>query len=221
VNKKIFIQAYIDIESKTFNKSDKVKKFEQLFNDYQDYKDEFSWNEIIELTDYLTKQNITIQQPLFRNLIYPILSGQVSENNLQAIKTLLRLEKQLLSYQGYSKDTKYLSSILLAKGMSIDPDDRELLEISEKIKRDYLHNTNHEIPSGVLFETNGATLNECDELINEVNNYEIICSKLRRNKSDLISKCKYFYQAYKDYLQDYKSYNGFADFLTKKSEKQG
>ena len=221
MNKKKFIQAYIDIESKTFNKSEKVKKFEQLFNDYQDYKDKFCWNEIIEMTDYLTKQNITIQQPLFRNLIYPILSGQVIENNLQAIKALLRLEKQLSSYQGYSKDTKYLSSILLAKGMSIDPDDLELLEFSEKIKREYLHYTLHEMPSGILFETNGATLYECDELINEVHNYEIICSKLGRNESNLISKCKYFYQAYKDYLQDYKSNYGFAEFLTKKGEKQG
>ena len=215
MDKETFLQNYIDIETKSFIKTNKNRKLDELFNDHEIYKVKFTSTEVLEIIDYLTTKDITIRQPLYKNLIYPILSDQVEQNDVNAIKGLIRLDQHLVSYQGYTKDTKYSSWTLLEKGLSISPYDRELLEFSEKTTRNYLSYTLHELPTGVLYGTNGASIEECEELINEVEKYEIVCNKLDRDEKELIQECKYYYQAYKDYLLVYKKFKGFADYLDK------
>ena len=215
MDKETFLQTYIDIETKSFIKTDKNKKLDQLFNDQEICKAKFTSTDILNIIDYLTTKDITIRQPLYKNLIYPILSDQVEQNDVNAIKGLLRLDQHLISYQGYTKDTKFSSWTLLEKGLKISPDDRELLEFSERTTRNYLSYTLHELPTGVLYGTNGASIEECKELIIEVEKYEKVCKKLDRDEKELIQECKFYYQAYKDYLLVYKNFKGFADYLDK------
>jgi hypothetical protein len=208
VDKETFLQNYIDIETKTFIKTDKNKKLEELFKDNEIYKAKLTSTDILEIIDYLTTKDITIRQPLYKHLIYP-----------NAIKGLLRLDQHLVSYQGYTKDTKYSSWALLEKGLNLSPDDRELLELSESKTRNYLTYTLHEMPTGVLYGANGASIEECDELIQEVEKYEIVCNKLQRDESELIEECKFYYSAYKAYLSVYKNYKNFDDYLDKETER--
>ena len=161
MDKETFLQKYVDIETQNPLKEIKNKKLDELFNDFEIYKAKLNSIDIIGIIDYLTINNIIIRQQLFGHLIYPILSEQVEQNDISAIKGLLRLDQHLLSYRGYTKDAKYSSWILLEKGLSISPDDRELLELSERTTRNYLIYTLHELPSGVLYGTNGATIKEC------------------------------------------------------------
>jgi hypothetical protein len=219
VDKETFLQTYIDIETKTFIKADKNKKLDYLFKDHEIYKANLTSTDMLEIIDCLTTKDITIRQPLYKHLIYPILSDQVEQNNVNAIKGLLKLDQHLVSYQGYTKDTKYSSWTLLEKGLSISPDDRELLELSEKTTKNYLDYTLHELPIGVLYGANGATIEECDELIKEVEKYEILCNKLQRDESELIEECKFYYPAYKDYLSVYKNYKNFDDYLDKEYDR--
>ena len=115
----------------------------------------------------------------------------------------------------------YISMIetLLEKGLRISPNDKELLEISEKWTRNYLNYTLHELPTGVLYGANGATIEECKELIEEVAKYEIVCNKLQRDESELIEECKFYYPAYKAYLSVYKNYKNFDDYLDKECDR--
>ncbi|MCF1716850.1 hypothetical protein L0U88_19565 [Flavihumibacter sp. RY-1] len=219
MDKERFLQTYIDIETKTFIKADKNKKLDNLFKDKEIYKIKLTSTDILEIIDCLTIKDIRIRQPLFKHLIYPILSDQVEQNNVNAIKGLLKLDQHLVSYQGYTKDNTYSSWTLLEKGLSISPDDRELLELSEKATRDYLNYTLHELPTGVLYGANGATFEECEELIQEVEKYEILCDKLQRNESELIQECKFYYPAYKTYLSVYKNYKNFDDYLDKECDR--
>ncbi len=216
MNKETFLQRYIDIETKIFIKSDKNKKIEDLFNGGGiDVNANFSLADILYMLSELIAKEIIIRQPLYGKLIYPILSDHVEQNNVEAIKALLRLDQHLISYQGYSKDTKYSSWALLEKGLSISPNDKELLELSERKTRDYLDYTLHELPIGVLYGDNGATIEECEELIKEVEKYDMLCSKLDRNESELIMQCRYYYSTYKAYLSVFKSYKNFEDYLGK------
>jgi hypothetical protein len=216
VNKETFLNRYIEIETKTFIKKDKNKKFDDLFNDNEFFRYELTTADILEIIDYLTTHDIKIRQPLYKNLIYPILSEQVEQNNVIAIKGLLRLDQNLISYLGNTKDNKYSSSNLLEKGLNLSPDDRELLEYSERKTRNYLSYTLHELPIGVLFEQNGASIGECEILIKEVEAYEKVCKKLDRDEKELIQECKFYYPAYRDYISVYKNYKNFADYLDKK-----
>ena len=131
----------------------------------------------------------------------------------------MKLDQHLISYQGYTKDTKYSSWTLLEKGLSISPEDIELLELSEKVTRNYLCYTLHELPIGVLYGANGATIQECEELIQEVEKYEIVCNKLQRDENKLIEECKFYYPAYKAYLSVYKNYKNFDDYLDKECDR--
>ena len=216
MNKETFLNRYIEIETKTFIKKDKNKKFDDLFNDNEFFRYELTTADILEIIDYLTTHDIKIRQPLYKNLIYPILSEQVEQNNVIAIKGLLRLDQNLISYLGNTKDNKYSSSNLLEKGLNLSPDDRELLEYSERKTRNYLSYTLHELPIGVLFEQNGASIGECEILIKEVEAYEKVCKKLDRDEKELIQECKFYYPAYRDYISVYKNYKNFADYLDKK-----
>jgi len=218
VDKETFIQTYIEIETKTFIKAEKNKKLDDLLKEYKIYKQEFTSSDILKIIDCLTKNDITIRQPLYKHLIYPILSAQVEQNNVDAIKGLLNLDQHLL-HQDYTKDTKYSSWTLLEKGLSISPDDRELLDLSEKKTKNYLEYTLHELPLGVLYGVNGATIEECKELIEEVEKYEVLCDKLQRDESALIEECKFYYTAYNAYLSVYKNYKNFEDYLDKECER--
>ena len=79
MDKETLLQDYINIETKTFVKTDKNKKLDKLFNDYEIYKDKLNSTDILEIIDYLTTKDITIRQPLYKHLIYPILSNQVEK----------------------------------------------------------------------------------------------------------------------------------------------
>jgi hypothetical protein len=74
------------------------------------------------------------------------------------------------------------------------------------------------LPTGVLYGINGATIEECTELIKEVEKYEALCNKLQLDKRELIQECKYYYPAYKNYLSVYKNYKNFEDYLVKECE---
>jgi len=91
------------------------------------------------------------------------------------------------------------------------------MEIEEKQRR-YFEYTLHEIPYGVLYNQNGATSEECSKLLNELKSYEILCEEFKINRIELIEKCRFYYNAYKEYLCVSKEYHGFSDYLDRVSK---
>ena len=83
----------------------------------------------------------------------------------------------------------------------------------EEIQRRYFEYTLHEIPYGVLYSQNGATSEECIKLLDELKNYELLCARLKINRMKLIEKCRFYYNAYKDYLYVCEEYSDFSDYL--------
>ncbi len=175
----------------------------------------FSLLEILETINFLNENKIQIRLPLFYNIIYPVLSDNVEKDNIDAIKALIGLEQQLINLQEYNKDYRYTAWELINKGLLINPEDQQLLELSEKKIRDYINYTLHELPIGVLYGINGASIEECEELIKQTTEYEEVCRKLNINRQELINKCRYYYPAYKNYLTVRKDYNEFSDYIEK------
>jgi hypothetical protein len=67
MDKETFLQNYIDIETKVFAKTDRNKKLDGLFKTLENYKNQLTSNEILEIIDYLIIEDITIRQPLYNN----------------------------------------------------------------------------------------------------------------------------------------------------------
>lgn len=215
MDKENLLQHYIEIETKTFVKADKNKKLEIFFKDNETALTKLTYTDTIAIIEELQSKKITIRQPLYKHLIYPILSSQVAQNNVAAIKGLLKLDEHLLSYQAYSHDATYSWATLLEQGLTIAPNDTELLKLSEQTIRNYLNYTLHEIPIGVLFGQDGATIAECDVLIEKVVEFENLCNQLELDEKELIENCKFYYTAYKAYLAVYPNYQNFEDYLNK------
>jgi hypothetical protein len=215
MEKEKFLNTYIEIETKTFVKADKNKKLEAFFKENETDLTKLTCQDIVAIIDVLQSKNIIIRQPLYKHLIYPILLEQVAKNNLDAIKGLLKLDGQLTSYQAYSHDIKYTWAMLLEQGLTIAPNDTDLLKLSEQTTRNYLNYTLHEIPIGVLYGQDGATIAECDELLEKVSQYENLCNQLQLDEKELIENYKLYYTAYKAYLTVYPNYQNFEDYLNK------
>lgn len=215
MEKEKFLNTYIEIETKTFVKADKNKKLEAFFKENETDLTKLTCQDIVAIIDVLQSKNITIRQPLYKHLIYPILLAQVAQNNIDAIKGLLKLDEQLTSYQANSHDTRYTWAKLLEQGLTIAPNDTDLLKLSEQTTRNYLNYTLHEIPIGVLYGQDGATIAECDELLEKVSQYENLCNQLQLDEKELIENCKFYYPAYKAYLAVYTNYQNFEDYLNK------
>ena len=213
MDKENLLQAYIDIETKTYVRSDKNLKLKDLIDSIEVNERALTLADILYIVNSLLNSNSTIRHPFFLRVIYPVLSKGVEDNNMEAIKQLIKLFDYYGNFQNLTNDNKYTIWSLLTKGLQLSPFDKELLTIYESRQEDYFDYTLHELPSGVLYGSNGATIEQCDELLSDLADYEEVCRKLNLDRQELISNCKLYYNSYKSYLTVYKNYNGFADYL--------
>ncbi|MGN6399124.1 MAG: hypothetical protein ACTHMD_01645 [Flavisolibacter sp.] len=219
MDKEKLLRTYTDIETNTFARADKTQKLKSFIAEVKAANLQLSMTDIADITNYLTQQNITIRQPFFLNVFYPVLTRAIDDNNVDAIKLLIRLFQYYGNYQNLTSDNKFTSWTLLIKGLQLAPNDIELLNLYEGKQRDYFEYTLHELPAGVLYGSDAATTEQCKELLDDLAKYEDVCKKLQLDRQELVDKCKFYYSAYKEYLTIYKNYHGFADFLKLYKEK--
>jgi hypothetical protein len=217
---KELITRYINIETKYPLKTERKRKLDELLKDLHASKLNFSLEEIQEVISKLLSNNATIRMPLFSQVIYPVLNQGIENKEVKAIKLLLSLTQQLYQYQSFTKQDTHSSASLIQQGLQSDPNDKELLSLQESRTKEYLLYTLHELPTGVLYGQNSASIPECNELLEYVAEYEYYCHKLKLNRSDLIRECKFYYSAYKDYLIDILLHKNFKDYLTKNRRRE-
>ena len=208
-----FLNRYVDIETKCFIKKEKNIQLEKLIAETLQENGLNTFEEVSNATNHLIDKGVKIRQPFFSKLIYPVSSNQVDLDNIDAIKLMLKLLNMLLGLQELTNSHKYSYSHLIEKGLSLQPNDKELLENRELTLRNYINYSIHEIPIGVLYDNNGASIENCDELMNTLKEYDIICRKLKVDNSELTNEAEFYYKAYKNYLQVNKQYNNFEHYL--------
>ncbi|NML64751.1 hypothetical protein HHL22_05980 [Hymenobacter sp. RP-2-7] len=219
MNYKELITRYSDSETKYPLKAERNKKLDELLRDLHIGKSNFTLQEIEEVITKLLSKKLTIRMPLFAQILYPVISQGIKNKEVKAIKLFLSLIQQVYQYQNFTKEHIYDSNSLIQQGLQIDPSDKELLTLQESNIRSYLLYTLHELPIGVLYGQNGASIQECSELLEYLVEYRQLCNKLQLDNSDLINKCKFYYSSYKYYLTNRPLYTDFNDYLAKHSRK--
>jgi hypothetical protein len=174
-----------------------------------------SLEDTVDIVNHLIQNKIVIRFQLFRQILYPILTHEIDKDNIEAIKSLIKLLEYYGNYQNLIDDNKYSVWKILDKGLQLSPNDTELLKVYQYKQKDYFEYTLHELPAGVLFGADGATIEQCEELLNDLTRYEEVCSKLSIDPIVLVDECRFYYLHYKNYLTIYKDYIGFADYLDK------
>ncbi|MCW1921830.1 hypothetical protein OKA05_04655 [Luteolibacter arcticus] len=73
----------------------------------------------------------------------------------------------------------------------------------------------HELPLGVLYGHDGATIEECGELLEELEGYERLADQVgHEGDRDLISKARFHIPAYRQYLEEHDRYTTYAQYLS-------
>lgn len=167
-----------------------------------------------EVMSYLAfaeaQRNIKISIPFWRKVVFPAFDQEIFENhNIEPMKYILRnrMANAFLEFKNdYSLD-------LLELALKYGPDDYELLTLKWEYGKNYFPYTIHEVPSGVLYGSNGASIEQTKILLSDLDEYEAICNKLGHDDSKLIGECRFYYRKWIEYLSDREANKCFAEML--------
>lgn len=208
MDKEILLKRYIEIDSNAHSKKIKQQLIKELIESLKTNTN-FTFEDIEYISTKLLKTNTTIHLDFFSTILYPIIKKEIELESILAIKLLLQFNQSFVQHI----DNEHSSYDLIKKGLAIDPNDISLLGIFQKKAANYIHYSIHEIPAGVLYDNNGATVEQCDELEKYLEEYKDACSKLNIDESDLTNKASYYYTNYKQYLLNKNNFEDFEHYL--------
>lgn len=149
---------------------------------------------------------LPIRVPLFQQVLLPALSERILTRHAGAARQLARLIAMVgppREWPPAFPPALRSERGLLEEALRLDPDDQPARsQLIQNLAR-FVTSSLHELPSGVLYERNGATLAQCQILLEELDRLE----QLMRQDSDttldhsLIAEARFHYEAYGEYLR--------------------
>lgn len=82
---------------------------------------------------------------------------------------------------------------------------------------DYYKYTLHELPAGVLYGANGASLKECADLMKGTYELEELAVIVGNDISEFLSVCRWHYERYAHYLGRQRHFGSYPAYLEKHS----
>lgn len=202
------VEEYIWVEASDALKTAKLQAMRELLASKQADNQLLTWTEVEQLS-----QQERLRQPIFDQLIYPVLAREIAGGSVAAIKLLLHLIQYQYRAQNTAIRTTYDVGTLVELGLQLVPGDKELLQRRYQGQRRYYEHTIHEVPWGVLWDMNGASADQCDELLESLTAFQDLSQQLALDESALIAQCRYYYRSYADYLRNRAAYPDFAAYL--------
>lgn len=166
-------------------------------------------------------KRLVIRRPLFERAVFPaLLAGHLAE-----LPGCARWLEALFDHLCHSPECQQqlppaerTQRGLLRAALRHDPTDRKSRQRLIQLMTSQLRYSLHELPTGVLYGTDGASPDECQELQQEV---EELCHLVAEENQgatyqDLIRNCRFHFAAYRDYLLNQDSYSCYPEYLASK-----
>ena len=148
-------------------------------------------------------EGVPIRFPLFRRVLLPVLAAGVRQGEPGCARWLAHFEPLLVHTPG-SDLLEHLQTAhgLLREAARVDPTDELARRRLVRVRADYLEYTLHELPAGVLYDRDGATVGGCDELLSELAEFRehLAATGQAAEYGRLVAECDFHYRAYRDYL---------------------
>jgi hypothetical protein len=164
------------------------------------------------------KQEVPLEEPLFSEMLAPYLITQYLAQSPAAPWWIAAFADQFNATPKYREElgVEYVSElVMLREAMTRNPANlavqRRLLEVMAKLN-DY---SIHEVPSGVLYGPNGASIAECQEMLEDITEFRQLAQNtgLLQDYEQRIDNWEFYFKAYADYLTKHEQYDDFADYL--------
>jgi hypothetical protein len=143
-----------------------------------------------------------IRFPLFRRVLLPALAEGVTRVEPGCARWLASFESLLLETRDNDLPTNLQTAVgLLTEAVRVDPTD----DIARKRLVDrhaaYLEYTLHELPAGVLYGHDGATAEQCDELLELLADFKrhVEATAQTDRFARLVQDCDFYFRAYAGY----------------------
>lgn len=150
-------------------------------------------------------QDIPIRLPLFRSVLLPALIEGVIERRPGCARWLAHFEELSCKCgQARAQLPEYLQTSwgLLKEALLLDSNDDNARKRLVRLESSYLAYCLHELPSGILYGADGATIPQCEELSDILADFieQVELAGLHDDYQDLIAECAFHFPHYRDYL---------------------
>jgi hypothetical protein len=163
--------------------------------------------------------DIPVRRPLFERVLFPALVEALDAQSPGSARRLAGLSQHLyrcpacMERLGPARSSEWA---LLQAAVTQDPADSRSRQRLIHVIANHLRYTLHELPAGVLSGTDGATVEQCDELLVELNKFRSLVAADGRTAdyAPLVTECDHHFSSYKQYLLErpkHESYSGFLE----------
>lgn len=219
--------AYL-AEEKSGVRSEALAKLEAFVTSLreQSEKDWHSW--AVDLSEEIVDHHhdIPVRMPLFRSVIFPALYSRLTAGSGSAARVLAGFS-QLLFHSRECQD-QLPPQLRTEHGLILEAVRRDTSDLRSKrrlraILRGRFEYSLHELPSGVLYAQDGATAEQCAEMLDELADYASLCADIGYEQIDreVIDEASYYIPAYRDYLVHRDSNESFAAYIETHSPDKG
>jgi hypothetical protein len=166
--------------------------------------------------------DLIIRQPLFRRAVFPALLAGLRDRVPGCARWLAGLAPQLYRCKDCVRELPEAERSevgLLRAAVRHEPSDRASRRRLIAALADRLRSSLHELPSGVLFGMDGATVEECGWLLEELEEFQaqVDHEGCAEEYQDLIRDCRLHFHTYRLYLTDRDGARSYAEYLSRRS----
>jgi hypothetical protein len=161
-----------------------------------------------------------VRFPLFRRVLLPALADGVRREEPGCARWLESFH-QLMSHVKESGLPAALASPygLLREALRLDPYDARARRRLIDLFVGYFEYSLHELPTGVLYGTDGATAAQCEELSRDLDEFRVLVTAAGETEqfAGLIAECDFHFRTYAEYLRstDVRPW-GYAAFIERR-----
>jgi hypothetical protein len=162
-----------------------------------------TWAQDLAIQISNKKSEVPVRLPLFRRVILPALVEGISRGTPHCARALAEFQSLLLKTQDVRLPEHLRTrESLLQEALRQDSTDQLARERLIKLLESKLEYAIHELPDGILFEREFASLDGCNKLLELLEHFKTHVEILKRQEefSSLITNCELHFRSYRDYL---------------------
>ena len=142
----------------------------QFIDSFENYEEKELWT--IEYLPKLEKNifgRIEVRYELFEEIIFPVLLKGYNDKNVELMFWLAKLCQELYrNKKVWEKINRVTEGEILEECYHLEPDNEVIQKMLLGLKISEIDYSIHEWPAGILYGHNGATIDECNIMLNEL-----------------------------------------------------